>query len=177
MSPESFDFQGESRATAPVLTLQPLDESLESAMERTETLPAPESGISEPPPETTPVPKPSGWDIAHSSYAEGLALELNVVGYNRGGLLVDLGDVRGFVPASQLISFPRRNTGCPSPNGASASSMCTRPCWVSACRSSLADPARSTRLFSPSGSFGQWSARPSPPHPPQSAVGYPDQVW
>jgi small subunit ribosomal protein S1 len=33
---------------------------------------------------------------------------LNVVGYNRGGLLVDLGDVRGFVPASQLIAFPRR---------------------------------------------------------------------
>lgn len=51
---------------------------------------------------------PSGWDIAHQSYAQGQILELPVVGYNRGGLLVDLYDVRGFVPASQLISFPRR---------------------------------------------------------------------
>jgi small subunit ribosomal protein S1 len=33
---------------------------------------------------------------------------LSVVGYNRGGLLVDLGDVRGFVPASQLSTFPRQ---------------------------------------------------------------------
>lgn len=59
----------------------------------------------------TPVPpQPSGWDIAHSSYAQGNLLELQVIGYNRGGLLVDLGDVRGFVPASQLTSFPRRST-------------------------------------------------------------------
>lgn len=61
-------------------------------------------------PAAAPAPKPSGWDVAHSSYAEGRALDLNVVGYNRGGLLVDLGDVRGFVPASQLVSFPRRAT-------------------------------------------------------------------
>ncbi len=53
---------------------------------------------------------PSGWDTAHASYAAGNLLELKVVGYNRGGLLVDLGDVRGFVPASQLVSFPRRST-------------------------------------------------------------------
>lgn len=59
-------------------------------------------------PAPLPTPKVSGWDTAHSSYAEGRTLELNVIGYNRGGLLVDLGDVRGFVPASQLLSFPRR---------------------------------------------------------------------
>ncbi len=55
-------------------------------------------------------PTESGWDKAHTSYADGCTLELSVVGYNRGGLLVDLGDVRGFVPASQLVSFPRRAT-------------------------------------------------------------------
>src|SRR5581483_1978071 len=51
---------------------------------------------------------PSGWEIAHTSYAEGHTLDLQAVGYNRGGLLVDLGDIRGFVPASQLVAFPRR---------------------------------------------------------------------
>ncbi len=49
-----------------------------------------------------------GWETAHMSYSQGSTLELKVIGYNRGGLLVDLGDVRGFVPASQLLNFPRR---------------------------------------------------------------------
>lgn len=33
-------------------------------------------------------------------------LELKVVGYNRGGLLVEWQSLRGFVPASQLVRFP-----------------------------------------------------------------------
>ncbi|MBI4674756.1 MAG: S1 RNA-binding domain-containing protein [Chloroflexi bacterium] len=63
--------------------------------------------------ELSPTPPPvqrSGWEIARESYTQGHTLELNVVGYNRGGLLIDLGDVRGFVPASQLSSFTRRAT-------------------------------------------------------------------
>lgn len=48
-----------------------------------------------------------GWTLAEASYKEGKTLELRVVGHNRGGLIVDLGDVRGFVPASQLVTFPR----------------------------------------------------------------------
>lgn len=55
-------------------------------------------------------PTVSGWERAMTSYAQGQILELQVVGFNRGGLLVDLGDVRGFVPSSQLSNFPRRNT-------------------------------------------------------------------
>lgn len=55
-------------------------------------------------------PLPSGWDLALESYAQGRILELQVVGFNRGGLLMDLGDVRGFVPSSQLSNFPRRPT-------------------------------------------------------------------
>lgn len=66
------------------------------------------------PPESTAVAdaqtfKPSpGWDRAGRSYQDGSTLDLKVIGYNRGGLLVDLADVRGFVPASQLLNFPRR---------------------------------------------------------------------
>ncbi len=50
---------------------------------------------------------PNGWTLAEKSYAQGETLELRVVGYNRGGLLVDLGGLHGFVPASQLAAFPR----------------------------------------------------------------------
>lgn len=37
---------------------------------------------------------------------EDITLELPVVGYNRGGLLVEWRTLRGFVPASQLTEFP-----------------------------------------------------------------------
>lgn len=67
-----------------------------------ETAPA-----SEPSSQTTP-PSMNGWALAETSYAQGETLELRVIGYNRGGLLVDLGDVRGFVPASQLSHLPRQ---------------------------------------------------------------------
>ncbi len=49
-----------------------------------------------------------GWILAEKSYTQGDTLELRVVGYNRGGLLVDLNGIHGFVPASQLTSFPRK---------------------------------------------------------------------
>lgn len=38
-------------------------------------------------------------------------VELRVVGYNRGGLLVEWNDLRGFVPASQLLNFPSSASG------------------------------------------------------------------
>lgn len=124
MTPQRVEEDGESRAASPAaLTMDvlegtgaqsttpwnPEEPSVQppaSTSEPSETLPPPES------PSPTPIAesKPSGWDTARASYADGRVLELNVVGYNRGGLLVDLGDVRGFVPASQLISFPRRTT-------------------------------------------------------------------
>jgi small subunit ribosomal protein S1 len=60
------------------------------------------------PAENSAPPSVSGWTRAEASYTQGEILELRVVGYNRGGLLVDLGDVRGFVPASQLAALPRQ---------------------------------------------------------------------
>ena len=59
------------------------------------------------PPETPPASQfESGWTLGEKSYHQGETLELTVVGYNRGGLLVDVGDMRGFVPASQLSTLP-----------------------------------------------------------------------
>lgn len=49
-----------------------------------------------------------GWARAQASYTDGEILELRVVGYNRGGVLVDLGNVRGFVPASHLATLPHQ---------------------------------------------------------------------
>lgn len=46
------------------------------------------------------------WEAIESIQDNDEVLQLKVVGYNRGGLLVDWYSLRGFVPASQLIDFP-----------------------------------------------------------------------
>lgn len=43
------------------------------------------------------------WDEAEEAYNNDLSLHLTVVGYNKGGLLVEWNSLRGFVPASQLV--------------------------------------------------------------------------
>jgi small subunit ribosomal protein S1 len=45
------------------------------------------------------------WQGIQEIFAGDRTLELPVIGYNRGGLLVEWKTLRGFVPASQLVSF------------------------------------------------------------------------
>lgn len=79
-----------------------------SVLDQDSTLAAPPVSDSSVPLPSVPPERVSGWALGEKSYHEGDTLELRVVGYNRGGLLVDVDDVRGFVPASQLISLPRQ---------------------------------------------------------------------
>ncbi len=46
------------------------------------------------------------WQLAQASFENGEILELEVMDYNRGGLLVHLNGLRAFVPASQLVDSP-----------------------------------------------------------------------
>lgn len=46
------------------------------------------------------------WATARQVYEKDQMVELAVVGYNRGGLLVGWGALRGFVPASHIVAFP-----------------------------------------------------------------------
>jgi small subunit ribosomal protein S1 len=48
------------------------------------------------------------WLEAQELLANGEVWEGEVTGYNKGGLVVPFGKVRGFVPASQIDRFPRR---------------------------------------------------------------------
>jgi small subunit ribosomal protein S1 len=43
------------------------------------------------------------WQAAQETFEAGECFETTVSGYNKGGLIVRLGKVRGFVPASQLV--------------------------------------------------------------------------
>ena len=47
------------------------------------------------------------WDTAQTIFDADESLELEVTGYNKGGLLVYWNGLQGFIPASQLINFPQ----------------------------------------------------------------------
>ncbi|MCS6870837.1 MAG: S1 RNA-binding domain-containing protein [Anaerolineae bacterium] len=51
------------------------------------------------------------WQAIEQIYRTDQVVTLPVIGYNRGGLLVEWRSLRGFVPASQLIDFPAVNDG------------------------------------------------------------------
>ncbi len=54
--------------------------------------------------------KPSGssvnWDKVRKLFIDDEIIKMNVVGHNRGGILVATDDIHGFVPASHLIDIP-----------------------------------------------------------------------
>ncbi len=50
------------------------------------------------------------WQSARHLYEVDDPIELEVVGYNRGGLLVGFHSLQGFVPASHLVNFPNQVT-------------------------------------------------------------------
>jgi len=47
------------------------------------------------------------WQRAAELSESGEIVELPVVGYNKGGLVVPVGELRGFIPASQVPGFPQ----------------------------------------------------------------------
>jgi len=46
------------------------------------------------------------WQLAQAGFENDEILELEVMGYNRGGLLVQLNELQGFIPSSQLAISP-----------------------------------------------------------------------
>ena len=48
------------------------------------------------------------WIRAEEMMQSGGLYEGEVAGYNRGGIIVKFGKIRGFVPASQIVGLPRR---------------------------------------------------------------------
>jgi small subunit ribosomal protein S1 len=50
------------------------------------------------------------WRIAQEQYENGELLEAKVIDYNKGGLIVDLDGIRGFVPISQILNLKREDT-------------------------------------------------------------------
>jgi small subunit ribosomal protein S1 len=59
---------------------------------------------------TNPTVVKDQWEVAREAMEHGKVVELPVVGYNRGGVLVGWDGLRGFVPASHLVNLsPQAN--------------------------------------------------------------------
>ncbi len=50
--------------------------------------------------------QPSDWGEVERLFQEGAILELPVIGYNRGGFVVQFNSIKGFVPLSQVSFIP-----------------------------------------------------------------------
>jgi small subunit ribosomal protein S1 len=48
------------------------------------------------------------WVLAEQMMGNGDLYEGEIAGYNRGGLIVKFGKIRGFIPASQIVGLPKR---------------------------------------------------------------------
>jgi small subunit ribosomal protein S1 len=55
------------------------------------------------------------WEVVESMLASGEAHASKIIGYNKGGLIVPIGGLRGFVPASQISLVRRTASGGDSP--------------------------------------------------------------
>jgi len=55
------------------------------------------------------------WEDVENLLASGESIDSKVIGYNKGGLIVPIGGLRGFVPASQISLVRRTSSGGDSP--------------------------------------------------------------
>ncbi len=55
------------------------------------------------------------WEVVESMLASGEAYPSKIIGYNKGGLIVPIGGLRGFVPASQISLVRRTASGGDTP--------------------------------------------------------------
>lgn len=97
----------------------PLNESwwmaiLDNVEKRFATKPASEPVVPAPEPEPVAEPEPQAetpeqnWERARILYENDQVIDLKVTGYNRGGILVEADDLKGFVPVSHLVQISRK---------------------------------------------------------------------
>ncbi len=63
------------------------------------------------------------WRIAEQQYREGELLKARVIDYNKGGLIVDVAGIRGFVPISQILNLKREEVAAGGENQETAAKL------------------------------------------------------
>jgi small subunit ribosomal protein S1 len=90
-----------------------------------------------------PQSSPEDWNWARQLYEADDTVDLNVIGFNRGGLLVEARGLRGFIPISHLIDIQ------PAPEGADRSGALSAMVGRKLCLKVIEfDPERGRLVFS-----------------------------
>jgi small subunit ribosomal protein S1 len=63
------------------------------------------------------------WRIAEEQYKNGELLKAKVIDYNKGGLIVDVSGIRGFVPISQILNLKREEVAAGGDNQETAAKL------------------------------------------------------
>ena len=63
------------------------------------------------------------WRIANEQYKNGELLKARVIDYNKGGLIVDVAGIRGFVPISQILNLKREEVASGGENQETAAKL------------------------------------------------------
>jgi len=63
------------------------------------------------------------WRIAEEQYKNGELLKAKVIDYNKGGLIVDIAGIRGFVPISQILNLKREEVAAGGENQETAAKL------------------------------------------------------
>src|SRR5215470_8804145 len=63
------------------------------------------------------------WRIAEEQYKNGELLKARVIDYNKGGLIVDIAGIRGFVPISQILNLKREEVASGGENQETAAKL------------------------------------------------------
>ncbi len=63
------------------------------------------------------------WRIAEEQYKNGELLKARVIDYNKGGLIVDVAGIRGFVPISQILNLKREEVASGGENQETAAKL------------------------------------------------------
>jgi len=63
------------------------------------------------------------WRIAEGQYRDGELLKARVIDYNKGGLIVDVAGIRGFVPISQILNLKREEVASGGDNQETAAKL------------------------------------------------------
>ncbi len=63
------------------------------------------------------------WRVAEEQYKNGELLKAKVIDYNKGGLIVDVAGIRGFVPISQILNLKREDVAAGGDNQETAAKL------------------------------------------------------
>jgi len=63
------------------------------------------------------------WRIAEDQYKSGELLKARVIDFNKGGLIVDVSGIRGFVPISQILNLKREEVAAGGENQETAAKL------------------------------------------------------